>query len=184
MFQSCSNHLFQAVVNFAGGWNLTGSWNESVSFEDRIRIIHNQLGLHVFFAWGVVEHSSKFKIVAIAEGWNDAMMREDYLKLMYMYTILLAQAADEQVVVDFDYDSADLNGNHSNKSVDNNDTLSISLDDYSDDANTTYEYDDSDGLASNASNLDISRLISVLNPFQWFDSDYNEINDTSRYIRK
>ena len=33
----------QAIVSFAGGWKLTGVYNDSVGFDERVQIIHNKV---------------------------------------------------------------------------------------------------------------------------------------------
>ncbi len=63
----------QAIVAYAGGWNISGNYNGSVDFDERVRIVHNQLGLDVLFTWGVVEHNSSNSIAVIAGGWNGAL---------------------------------------------------------------------------------------------------------------
>lgn len=56
----------QAIVGFAGGWHLTGQYNESMSFQERVGILHNKLGLNVFFTWGVIDHNRANRLAIIA----------------------------------------------------------------------------------------------------------------------
>lgn len=58
----------QAIVSFAGGWKLTGAHNASVSFDERVRTVHNKLGLNVFFTWGVIDHNKANRVAIIAGG--------------------------------------------------------------------------------------------------------------------
>ena len=101
-----------AIVDYAGGWALSGthvnSIESDISFEERVQILHNKLGLNAFFTWGVIEHEGRNRMAVIAGGWNDGMIvpdgdgteKHEYLKLMSMFTMLLSQASEEQIVVD------------------------------------------------------------------------------------
>lgn len=132
-------HDLQATIKYAGGWYLTGkvggvqnSYNDSFSFDKRVQMLHNSLGTNVFFTWGVIEHEGSNRLAVIAGGWNDALVveegdREEYLKLMSMYTMLLSQADEEAIVVDVEVVD---DGNDAN---DDNVTTLIDF---------TYEYED------------------------------------------
>ena len=69
--------------------------------------MHNKLGLSVLFTWGVIEHGGSNRLAIIAGGWNDALVveegeRMDYLDLMTKYTILLAQVAEDPIIISYD----------------------------------------------------------------------------------
>ena len=64
----------QALVAHAGGWDISGNLDPSVSFEERVRVVQNELGLSVFFNWGVIEHNGTYNVAVIAGGWNEALV--------------------------------------------------------------------------------------------------------------
>ncbi len=116
----------QAVVDFAGGWSLSGTGaNASVGFERRVQLAQNSLGLEALFQWGVVPINGTHRPAVIAGGWEEEMLANggshtkqkqtesaggntddggsgggssDYLKLMSMYVLLLAQTTEEELV--------------------------------------------------------------------------------------
>jgi len=176
----------QAVVDYAGGWNLTGasaSLSSStdgaadISLEERLHLVHNRLGLEALFQWGIVEHSGTYKLGVIAGGWDQGMLSAaaaasgdgqngDYLKLMCAYVLLLAQAADDQTV-ELQMPSEDLE-------VDGEDAIQIvEYDHYG------HYYDDEKeeavvgGPVSNASDKEpiVAGLLKVLNPFGWLHEE-------------
>ena len=65
-----------------------------------MELAHNHLGVDGLFQWGVVEHNGSHRVGVIAGGWEDSMLApadgRDYLKLMSMYVLLLAQAAEDE----------------------------------------------------------------------------------------
>ncbi len=65
-----------------------------------MELAHNHLGVDGLFQWGVVEHNGSHRAGVIAGGWEDSMLApadgRDYLKLMSMYVLLLAQAAEDE----------------------------------------------------------------------------------------
>ena len=64
----------QALVAHAGGWNISRNLDPSVDFEERVRVVQNELGLSVFFNWGVIEHNGTYSVAVIAGGWNEALV--------------------------------------------------------------------------------------------------------------
>merc|ERR1719323_2784853 len=89
-------HLL-SLIDKTGGWHLTGKFHQEVNFDERVQRIQNEYGVNVFFTWGVIEQEGQNKLAIIAGGWNDALVaeegdREEYLKLMQMYTLILKQA--------------------------------------------------------------------------------------------
>ena len=83
----------------------TGEFHEEVDFDERVRRLQNDFGVDVLFTWGIIEQEGKNRMALVAGGWNDALLVEEgdqseYLKLMTMYTMLLAQAEEENVPVD------------------------------------------------------------------------------------
>ena len=64
----------QALVAHAGGWNISGNLDPSVDFDERVGVVQNELGLSVFFNWGVIEHNGSYSVAVIAGGWNEALV--------------------------------------------------------------------------------------------------------------
>eukprot|EP00094_Tigriopus_californicus_P013393 TCALIF_12954-PA protein Name:"Similar to ECE1 Endothelin-converting enzyme 1 (Homo sapiens)" AED:0.20 eAED:0.20 QI:0/0/0/0.71/1/1/7/0/1168 len=170
----------QQLVAYSGGWNLSNNYNHSVGFDDRVQMLHNNLGLNVFFTWGVIEHGGSHQIAVIAGGWNDALIveegdREEYLKLMTMYTMLLAQASEDTVAVNLDYEG----GENEPISSEGRENPQLSKDD------SAYEYGYEDMSAYplpaeskvNQSGLSLSPILSSL--FQWMVQNESEIEDES-----
>ena len=62
------------MVAHAGGWNISGNLDPSVGFEERVGVVQNELGLSVFFNWGVIEHNGSYSVAVIAGGWNEALI--------------------------------------------------------------------------------------------------------------
>ena len=62
------------MVAHAGGWNISGNLDPSVGFEERVGVVQNELGLSVFFNWGVIEHNGSYSVAVIAGGWNEALV--------------------------------------------------------------------------------------------------------------
>lgn len=172
----------QQIVGYSGGWNLSNNYNHSVSFDERVQMLHNNLGLNVFFTWGVIEHGGNHQIAVIAGGWNDALIveegdREEYLKLMTMYTMLLAQASEDTVAVNLDYEDGE---NEPISSFEERENPQLSKDDSAYD----YGYEDilayplpTDDSKVNQSGLSLSPILSSL--FHWMVQNESEIEDES-----
>ena len=45
-----------------------------MGFDDRVGAVQNELGLSVFFNWGVIEHNGSYSVAVIAGGWNEALI--------------------------------------------------------------------------------------------------------------
>ena len=58
--------------------------------------------MDVFFTWGVIEKEGRNHLALIAGGWNDALVVDEYLELMYTYTRMLIQAEQESLEVNLD----------------------------------------------------------------------------------
>ena len=166
----------QSVVDFTGGWNLTGSWNGSIGFQDKVERIQNNIGLSVLFTWGLIEYDNKYRLAIIAGGWNDALVvedseKEEYQKVMSMYTILLAQALEDTIELNVEPLLED--------KKDANDSISIVLEYEEENSGETYEYEydfnniSDSNFNGNKSELDFNKIMYALNPFNWV-SDYTE----------
>jgi hypothetical protein len=93
------------IIDEIGGWHLTQTFHPEVTFDQRVQKLHNKLGVNVFFTWGVIEQEGQNRLALIAGGWNDALVveegdKQEYLKLMSMYTMLLVQAEEESISLD------------------------------------------------------------------------------------
>ena len=66
------------------------------------------LGVDVFFTWGVIEKEGRNHLALIAGGWNDALVVDEYLELMYTYTRMLIQAEQESVAVDLQFEDEEM----------------------------------------------------------------------------
>ncbi len=163
-----------------------------------MQLVHNHLGVDALFQWGVVEHNGSHRLGIIAGGWEDSLLApsdaestepgqdgggggRDYLKLMSMYVLLLAQAtedAEEEAVevteVEGDYRDVIVLGEEGE-----GEEGGISITEYDEFA---YDYPEveekeavSDGGANDTSNgLDFKGLLGVLNPFNWMKNETKE----------
>ena len=95
--------------------------------------------MDVFFTWGVIEKEGRNHLALIAGGWNDALVVDEYLELMYTYTRMLIQAEQESLEVNLDLeDMEDENLEPTNTTIslyeeEYNDI--IDLENYNDDPN-------------------------------------------------
>ena len=104
----------------------------------------NFLGVDVFFTWGVIEKEGRNHLALIAGGWNDALVVDEYLELMYTYTRMLIQAEQESLEVNLDLgDMVEGNTTISLYEEEYNDI--IDLENYNDDPNL--EEDDSQAVS-------------------------------------
>ena len=100
--------------------------------------------MDVFFTWGVIEKEGRNHLALIAGGWNDALVVDEYLELMYTYTRMLIQAEQESLEVDLDLgDMVEGNTTISLYEEEYNDI--IDLENYNDDPNL--EEDDSQAVS-------------------------------------
>ena len=61
-----------------GGGGSDDAWPEDkMTFEDRMHLLHNTLGLNALFQWGVTEYEGRYRIVVIAGGWDDRFVGND-----------------------------------------------------------------------------------------------------------
>lgn len=100
--------------------------------------------MDVFFTWGVIEKEGRNHLALIAGGWNDALVVDEYLELMYTYTRMLIQAEQESLEVNLDLgDMVEGNTTISLYEEEYNDI--IDLENYNDDPNL--EEDDSQAVS-------------------------------------
>lgn len=98
----------------------------------------------MFFTWGVIEKEGRNHLALIAGGWNDALVVDEYLELMYTYTRMLIQAEQESLEVNLDLgDMVEGNTTISLYEEEYNDI--IDLENYNDDPNL--EEDDSQAVS-------------------------------------
>ena len=103
----------------------------------------------MFFTWGVIEKEGRNHLALIAGGWNDALVVDEYLELMYTYTRMLIQAEQESLEVNLDLgDMVEGNLEPTNTTIslyeeEYNDI--IDLENYNDDPNL--EEDDSQAVS-------------------------------------
>ncbi|CAB4060968.1 MMEL1 [Lepeophtheirus salmonis] len=163
----------QSLIDYTGGWTLTGNKGiiPEIDMNTRLQILQNEFGLNVFFTWGVVEHKSKHKLALFAGGWNDAFIetdRDDYLKLMTVFTLYLSQATethdvvleDEDVTTNSDLEEDDVNVQYTYNvdfGLDENETIA-------NDSSIDISYDYEDIIPENESNNSASP-----NFFDWLD---------------
>jgi len=85
----------QAVVEFAGGWQLSGQQNTSMDLTERLYRLQNQLGVSALFTWGVIAENGTTHIAVVPGGWMEDQLEDPttYLKLMAGISWLLAEAA-------------------------------------------------------------------------------------------
>jgi hypothetical protein len=93
------------IIDEIGGWHLTQTFHPEVTFDQRVQKLQSKLGVNVFFTWGVIEQEGQNRLALVAGGWNDALVveegdKQEYLKLMSMYTMLLVQAEEESISLD------------------------------------------------------------------------------------
>ncbi len=166
-------------MDYAGGWELTGTTgrNDSIDLDTRLQLVHNHMGVDALFQWGVVEHNGTRKVGIIAGGWEDSLLApadgRDYLKLMSMYVLLLAQASEDdeeeavEVTVDLDQDG---DGHEGDEEL----GIELTDGDYND---LAYEYPELELLNGSSSistvngtkdgGMDLKGLLGILNPFNW-----------------
>eukprot|EP00090_Calanus_glacialis_P001950 TRINITY_DN11456_c0_g1_i3.p1 TRINITY_DN11456_c0_g1~~TRINITY_DN11456_c0_g1_i3.p1 ORF type:complete len:946 (-),score=146.68 TRINITY_DN11456_c0_g1_i3:85-2922(-) len=99
----------QAVLEFAGGWNISGDVNNSMDFDERVFRLQNQLGVSVLFTWGVIAENNSNHIAIVPGGWNEEYLDDSstYLKLMTGISWMLQEAAKcppVEYVYDLDLD--------------------------------------------------------------------------------
>eukprot|EP00092_Neocalanus_flemingeri_P023165 GFUD01025119.1.p1 GENE.GFUD01025119.1~~GFUD01025119.1.p1 ORF type:complete len:953 (-),score=164.55 GFUD01025119.1:486-3344(-) len=85
----------QAVLEFAGGWNISGDQNTSMEFNERMFRLQNQLGVSVLFTWGVIAENNSNHVAIVPGGWNEEYLDDSgtYLKLMTGISWMLQEAA-------------------------------------------------------------------------------------------
>jgi len=95
----------QAVLEFAGGWQLSGSENASMQLSERMFRLQNQLGVSALFTWGVIAENGSTHIAVVPGGWTEDQLEDPttYLKLMAGISWLLAEAS-KCPVVEYMYD--------------------------------------------------------------------------------
>merc|ERR1719500_2682122 len=95
----------QAVVEFSGGWELSGTQNTSMLLSERIYRLQNQLGVSALFTWGVIAENGSTHIAVVPGGWTEDQLEDPatYLKLMAGISWLLAEAS-KCPVVEYMYD--------------------------------------------------------------------------------
>jgi len=95
----------QAVLEFAGGWELSGSQNASMLLSERMFRLQNQLGVSALFTWGVIAENGSTHIAVVPGGWTEDQLEDPttYLKLMAGISWLLAEAS-KCPVVEYMYD--------------------------------------------------------------------------------
>ena len=71
------------MIDFAGGWNVSGQANNSLSLDEKMYRLHNQLGVSVLFSWGVVTENNTNHIAIVPGGWNEDYLddKKTYLKV-------------------------------------------------------------------------------------------------------
>jgi len=99
----------QAVLEFAGGWNVSGDVNTSMDFNERVFRLQNQLGVSVLFTWGVIAENNSNHVAIVPGGWNEEYLDDSstYLKLMTGISWMLQEAAKcppVEYVYDLDLD--------------------------------------------------------------------------------
>ena len=67
----------KAVLEFAGGWNISGDQNNSMEFNERMFRLQNQLGVSVLFTWGVITENNSNHVAIVPGGWNEEYL-DDY----------------------------------------------------------------------------------------------------------
>ena len=90
----------QAVLEFAGGWQLSGSENASMQLSERMFRLQNQLGLShkalpllslsgvsALFTWGVIAENGSTHIAVVPGGWTEDQLEDPttYLKVFPSY---------------------------------------------------------------------------------------------------
>ena len=88
----------QKVLEFAGGWQLSGTQNESMLLSERMFRLQNQLGLSLspphslciylpgvsaLFTWGVIAENGTTHIAVVPGGWTEDQLEDPttYLKV-------------------------------------------------------------------------------------------------------
>ena len=71
------------MLEFAGGWNISGDVNNSMDFDERVFRLQNQLGVSVLFTWGVIAENNSNHIAIVPGGWNEEYLDDSstYLKV-------------------------------------------------------------------------------------------------------
>ena len=89
----------QKVLEFAGGWQLSGTQNESMLLSERMFRLQNQLGLSLsphqslciyfpgvsaLFTWGVIAENGTTHIAVVPGGWTEDQLEDPttYLKVL------------------------------------------------------------------------------------------------------
>ena len=73
------------MLEFAGGWNVSGDVNTSMDFNERVFRLQNQLGVSVLFTWGVIAENNSNHVAIVPGGWNEEYLDDSstYLKVYH-----------------------------------------------------------------------------------------------------
>ena len=91
--------------------NLQGSKTDhKLSLDQRLQKLHNHFGVNALFTWGVIDIQGENKLAIINGGFNaglldDGFDKNVYLKVMNRLVNLLAEAKDDVVTVELEYDT-------------------------------------------------------------------------------
>jgi len=85
----------QMVIEFAGGWNISGEYNKTVPLSERLYRLQNQLGVSALFTWGVVPENNSNHLAIVPGGWVEDYLQdvESYSKLMLGISFMLQESA-------------------------------------------------------------------------------------------
>ena len=105
----------QAVIEFAGGWNISGAPDSGIDFQEKIfrcryavqkqsdrnildgRLVikpvcrlQNQLGVSALFTWGIISENNSNHIAIVPGGWNEDYLQdaETYVKVNSLVTLI------------------------------------------------------------------------------------------------
>ena len=176
--QDLLNIIIEAGGSSIRALKLNSLHEDKPSFDERVQVLHNNLGLNVLFTWGVIDLEGQNRLAIINGGFNlglleESFNREEYLKIMMRIINLLVEAQDEDVIIDLDYDDDmshtfnNTNFNNSNSSMYN---ITYEYEEISDEYNSSYEYKDDPGNTNTAmsSSLGNTLLGFIKKPIEWF----------------
>ena len=157
--------------------NLQGSKTDhKLSLDQRLQKLHNHFGVNALFTWGVIDIQGDNKLAIINGGFNaglldDGFDKNVYLKVMNRLVNLLAEAKEDVVTVELDYDE-EMTKAFNEEELSNSSTwvnVTYEYEEISEDYKSSYDYKESyDQKISPASVSAGAKFLDFLKkPIEW-----------------